>query len=96
MQYYHDDIWSKPGFSRYGALWTPEEKDKLFIEITNGKNVENIAKEHQRTTGEIIIITIHIALEMINNGISLEEASSIVKMDPTVIKVFKDKADKKN
>lgn len=64
----------QPETSAVGNRWTPEEETRLIDSLGQGKDIDEIAKEHKRTVGGIKSRMKEIAIRMIeNDGKSVEE-----------------------
>lgn len=64
-----------------GSKWPPEEEEQLIHSLANGKDIDEIAKEHKRTVGGIRSRMRNIAVSMIeNDGKSIEEVCVVLHM----------------
>jgi hypothetical protein len=68
-----------PDTVRAGLKWTDEENDKLMKEIMEGKDLYEVAKNHQRTQNAVKSRVINNAIVMMNEqDMTPEEVSGIV------------------
>ena len=65
-----------------GKSWSPEEESKLIAEVRDGRGFKDIALEHGRTPGAIRSRLAKIAASMVDDGKSVHEASSALRVDP--------------
>lgn len=73
----------QPETAAVGNRWTPEEEAQLVDSLGNGKDIEDIAKEHKRTLGGIKSRMRHIAVRMIeSDGKSIEQVCVMFNMTP--------------
>lgn len=71
----------QPETAAVGNRWTPEEETRLIDSLGQGKNIDEIAKDHKRTTGGIKSHMKEIAVRMIeNDGKSVEEVCMTLRL----------------
>lgn len=71
----------QPETAAVGNRWTPEEETRLIDSLGQGKDIDEIAKEHKRTSGGIRSRMSMIALRMIESeGKSIEEVCVALHM----------------
>jgi hypothetical protein len=58
---------------RAGLKWTPEENIRLMNRVIKGKNVEDIARKHHRTTNAIKLRILDNAMQMVQSGLTMED-----------------------
>lgn len=81
MSFYLKHLKEQPETACVGTKWTSQEENRLIESLKMKRNIEDIAKEHKRTSGGIRSRMRHIAIKMINNdGKSLEEVCAILNM----------------
>jgi hypothetical protein len=71
--------------SRLGAPWSDAECKKLLQSIKNGKSIEDIAKEHERTHGSIAAKLRHLAVEYYNKDYELGDIEELTGLSNEVI-----------
>lgn len=76
-----------PETSRIGQKWTNEEEEKFIGLIESGKNIEEIAKEHQRTVGGMECRRRHMAVNMLNSK-SMEEICNLLQVTQEDIELY--------
>lgn len=82
--------------SRVGKQWTKEEKELLIEEITNGKELDEIAKKHQRTSHGIYYQILQIASNMVKEEkIPIEKVSDDFRIEVEDIQKFINKQQNK-
>lgn len=73
----------QPETSAVGNKWTSEEEARLVDSLRNGRNIDDISKEHKRTPGGIKSRMRKIAVNMIESeGKSIEEVCAELHMIP--------------
>lgn len=71
----------QPETAAVGNRWTPEEEAQLVDSLGNGKDIDDIANEHKRTSGGIKSRMREIAVRMIESeGKSIEEVCVALHM----------------
>lgn len=71
----------QPETAAVGNRWTPEEETRLIDSLGQGKDIDEIAKDHKRTTGGIKCRMKEIAVRMIeNDGKSVEEVCMTLRL----------------
>jgi hypothetical protein len=79
-------IKDNPETSSFGKKWTIEEEKQLITYINENKSIDDIAKEHKRTSGGIRSHIREIAVRMIrNDGKTIEEVCEILHVTPEEI-----------
>ena len=82
----------QPETSAVGSKWTEDEEKLLIKSISEDKLIDDIAKEHKRTSGGIRSRLRVIAVRMIETeGKTIEEVSTILRMTPEEIEDAKTK-----
>ena len=82
----------QPETSAVGSKWTEDEEKLLIKSISEDKLIDDIAKEHKRTSGGIRSRLRVIAVRMIETeGKTIEEVSTILRMTPEEIEDAKNK-----
>ena len=72
-----------PETAAVGNIWTSEEETKLIEALKDNKDVNDIAKDHKRTSGGIKSHIKEMAIRMIEtDGISIDEVCEILHMTP--------------
>lgn len=79
-----------PETSRAGLKWEVDEDNALISKIDDGINIEEIAKQLQRTTGSIKTRLIVKALSLIDedHSITLEQAAEKYKITTQDIQIY--------
>lgn len=73
----------QPETAAKGTKWTQEEEAQLVNSLRDGKNINDIAKEHKRTPGGILSRRRQLAVRMIESeGKSIEEVCMSLHMRP--------------
>lgn len=81
-----------PETSRAGLKWDNEEDCSLVDKVKDGVNIEDIAKEHQRTSGSIKTRLIVKAIQsMENDNESLEKVASTFNLEESDIEEYQKK-----
>lgn len=86
----------QPETASVGKIWTPEEETRLIDSLGQGKDIDEIAKEHKRTVGGIKSRMKKIAVRMIeNDGKSVEEVCMTLHLTVEDIEDAQKKRNKK-
>lgn len=85
-----------PETSRAGLKWDNEEDCSLVDKVKDGVSIDDIAKEHQRTSGSIKTRLIVKAIQsMENDNQTLEEVASTYNLDESdIVEYQKKKAER--
>jgi hypothetical protein len=81
------ELWGKlaesTGIKRIGMPWSKEEDLDLLEHVSTGKNIKEIALYHERSEGGIRARLYHLAVKMVHDGSSYEEACKVtgIKLD---------------
>ena len=71
----------QPETAAAGTKWTAIEETQLIDSLSNGKDIDDIAKEHKRTVGGIKSRMKEIAVRMLdNNETSIEEVCKKLRL----------------
>ena len=63
--------------ARMGQSWSNEELNKAYSSIRNGKDIKQIAQEHERTIGSIVAIQKKMVMELYNNNKNINEIEKL-------------------
>jgi hypothetical protein len=86
----------QPETSRVGTKWSIEEEEQLIKYINENKSIDDIAKEHKRTSGGIRSHIKEIAIRMIRiDGKSIEEVCESLHLTLEEITEYQEKKDAK-
>lgn len=81
-----------PETSRAGLKWDNEEDCSLVDKVKDGVSIDDIAKEHQRTSGSIKTRLIVKAIQLMeNDNQSLEDVSSTFNLQESDIEEYQKK-----
>ena len=75
--------------SRLGVKWTEEEEIDLINKLKDNNTIEEISRQHDRTTGGIISRIKIIAYKLIKEGKSIDYIKNITKLSEEEIKTIK-------
>jgi len=87
----------QPETARAGVKWTEEENNQLMTKvIEDGIDVDEVAKEHQRTVGAVKSRIMMNALNMMKErDITLQEVAKLVHIPENEIEIYRQRVENK-
>jgi len=86
----------QPDTARAGVKWTEEENEQLMKEVTDGMDLDDVAKKHQRTvTGVKSRVMTNALTIMKDRDLSLQDVAHLVHISVKELEHHKQRQDEK-